>query len=166
MFALSGAPGTPWILSPPQSLTFSSGTNVLSTNTATFTVRIESPTPVTYQWQFEGVDLPGATNASLVLSNVSLAQAGAYRVRVANTAGAVTSDPAQLLLLVQPSIYGQPQAQPVVTGGTVSLSVWATPDHPTLPMLYFWKKNLGLFATTTSPTLVLTRACPESRWVL
>lgn len=35
--------------------------------------------PMTYQWQHEGTNLPGATRWSLTLSDVTVAQAGGYR---------------------------------------------------------------------------------------
>ena len=51
---------------------------------------------MSYQWQKDGSNLNGQTNASLTLANVQLAHAGAYWVRVTNAAGAVTSDEALL----------------------------------------------------------------------
>jgi hypothetical protein len=46
---------------------------------------------IKYQWQQNAIDLPGATNKSLSFTNVQLAQAGDYRVMVANAFGSVTS---------------------------------------------------------------------------
>lgn len=57
---------------------------------------------LTYQWQFNGANLPGATNATLVLPSVQPAQAGAYAAVVANAAGAVTSAVAVLTVKVPP----------------------------------------------------------------
>jgi hypothetical protein len=51
-----------------------------------------------WQWQKDGSDLAGRTNASLVLSNVTPADAGTYTVVVMNDCGAVTSAPALLRL--------------------------------------------------------------------
>jgi hypothetical protein len=52
-----------------------------------FTVQaIGSPAPL-YQWQFNGTNLVGQTNAQLVLSAVQLAQSGAYSVIASNSAG-------------------------------------------------------------------------------
>ena len=48
-------------------------------------------TLVTYQWQFNQVNVPGATNSSLSLANLQLTNGGDYRVIVANHCGAVTS---------------------------------------------------------------------------
>jgi poly(3-hydroxybutyrate) depolymerase len=52
--------------------------------------------PLSYQWQFEGVDLAGATNRSLGLRNVQFTNAGLYTLRISNSAGAITSGPVHL----------------------------------------------------------------------
>jgi endonuclease/exonuclease/phosphatase family metal-dependent hydrolase len=49
-----------------------------------------SPLP-NYQWQFNGTDLPGATSATLLLTNLSANQAGNYSVVVTNLASATNS---------------------------------------------------------------------------
>lgn len=49
---------------------------------AAFTLRPFSPGQVRYQWQFAGQDLPGQTNATLILADVQTAQAGEYSVIV------------------------------------------------------------------------------------
>lgn len=51
----------------------------------------------TYQWLFNGTALPGATAATLTLTNTGHAQAGFYSVVVSNQAGSVTSAVVQLL---------------------------------------------------------------------
>jgi hypothetical protein len=49
-----------------------------------------------YQWQFNGTNLPLATNSALALPSVSLNQEGSYQVVVTGTYGSVTSSPAML----------------------------------------------------------------------
>src|SRR6185436_7105091 len=64
---------------------------VLAGSDAIFTVvAIGVPAP-TYQWQFNGANLPGATNASLTVANVATNNAGNYRVVVSNPFGSATS---------------------------------------------------------------------------
>lgn len=56
-----------------------------------------NPRPV-YQWRFLGRDLPGETNATLALTNVSDGSVGRYSVLVSNTAGSTLSAIANLAL--------------------------------------------------------------------
>ncbi|HWQ91629.1 MAG TPA: LamG-like jellyroll fold domain-containing protein, partial [Clostridia bacterium] len=58
---------------------------------AVFTVAASGPGTLVYQWKLNGTNLPGATNATLVLSGVTPAQAGTYSVLVSNGSGAVAS---------------------------------------------------------------------------
>lgn len=47
--------------------------------------------PLVYQWSYNAVDIPGATNAVLKLPNVQPRQSGSYRVRVSNSFGSISS---------------------------------------------------------------------------
>lgn len=78
------------ITTPPQSQTVNSGATV------SFTVSASGTAALAYQWRTNGVDLAGATNQSLTLTNVTTANAGSYTVRVSNAGGSVVSDPAML----------------------------------------------------------------------
>jgi hypothetical protein len=66
---------------------------------ATFGVSTSGSMPQTLQWQFNGGNIPGATNSSLVLTNVVLAQAGNYSVVASNVAGTATSSNALLSVI-------------------------------------------------------------------
>ncbi len=56
-----------------------------------------SPSP-NFQWQFNGTNLDGGTNSTLILNNLTANQAGNYSVIVTNSAGSITSTPAALLV--------------------------------------------------------------------
>jgi hypothetical protein len=59
----------------------------------------------TYQWRFNGANVPGATTTSLALPNVQPVSAGTYTVVASNnTFGAITSAPAVLTLYPRPSV--------------------------------------------------------------
>jgi GH25 family lysozyme M1 (1,4-beta-N-acetylmuramidase) len=47
--------------------------------------------PLAYQWRFNGVNLAGATNSAVTLTNLQPANAGNYALVVTNTSGAATS---------------------------------------------------------------------------
>ena len=77
----------------PASVTVSPETNtVIGGLAATFTAAVVGPAPTGYQWQFNGANLTGATNATYSIPNVATNNAGVYTV-VANS---VTSAPAVL----------------------------------------------------------------------
>ncbi|HUD46070.1 MAG TPA: peptidylprolyl isomerase [Candidatus Baltobacteraceae bacterium] len=98
LVAVRASAVTPTILSEPQSIT------VNNASAAAFTVVASNA--VAYQWQFQATNnLPGATNATLSLDDVSSNQAGSYTV-VATSADniSVTSTPPALLRTVPGTI--------------------------------------------------------------
>src|SRR5262249_6868725 len=86
-------PGPPFILAEPLSQTVIEGASV------NFSVAVSGSEPFTYQWQFNGVDKPDATNSTLVLTGVTTNQAGTYTVNVTNALGFTNSQPATLTVL-------------------------------------------------------------------
>lgn len=81
----------------PASQTVAAGTNVtFSANSASL------PTP-TYQWQKNGINIPGATGSAYTIFSVSTSDAGNYTVVATNSTGAVTSNAALLSVIVAPS---------------------------------------------------------------
>ena len=86
----------PTIITPPASLA------VLAGSTAAFSVTAAGTPPLSYQWRFNGTNIAGATGASFALSNVQLAQAGSYSVRVTNAFGSIISSNALLTVTLPP----------------------------------------------------------------
>lgn len=82
----------PAITTQPQSQTAAPGSNVTFTVVAT-----GSPAP-TYQWRKDAVNISGATNASLALTNVQAVDGAGYSVVVSNVAGNTTSNTATLTI--------------------------------------------------------------------
>jgi hypothetical protein len=80
----------PMILSHPQSASANTGDDV------TFLVSASGTPPLSYAWQFNGSNIPAATQTNLVLTNVQPANAGHYRVVVTNAGGSTTSQAARL----------------------------------------------------------------------
>jgi hypothetical protein len=59
--------------------------------TYTITAQYGGTRPFTYQWRLGGTNIPGATTASLTLSNLTFGQAGSYSVAVSNSLGGAVS---------------------------------------------------------------------------
>src|ERR1035441_4272208 len=83
--------------------------------TAAFTVTAAGTPPLSYQWQFSGTNIAGATGTALTLNNVQSAQAGSYAVRVTNTFGSIMSSNAVLTVN---------QAPPCATAPSGLVSWW------------------------------------------
>ncbi|HEX9782956.1 MAG TPA: MBG domain-containing protein, partial [Opitutaceae bacterium] len=64
--------------------------------TAVFAVAPYGVAPFSYRWSKDGVAIPGANAAQLVLDDVSIDDAGGYSVMVSNAYGSVVSPPATL----------------------------------------------------------------------
>ena len=113
----------PVISTQPQNQTVTAGATV------NFWVEASGTAPLSYQWEFNGANIAGATGPTLTLNNVQAANAGSYRVIVSNFAGSVTSATATLTVNPPPqppSISQQPQSQTVTAGSSVSFTVVAS----------------------------------------
>jgi uncharacterized repeat protein (TIGR01451 family) len=76
---------------PPTILGQPTGIHALVGSNATFSGTAVGTAPLSYQWFFNAVPLPGKTNSSLVVTNVRSASTGAYHFVVSNPFGAETS---------------------------------------------------------------------------
>jgi hypothetical protein len=118
------------VVQPPTNQMVLPGTNV------TITVEATGSEPLSYRWWRFGTNwLAGETNTSLVLSNVTLTQAGDYTVEVTNLVGAVTSSVSRVTVLAPPVIRVEPADQVVSAGSNATLEVVA---EGTLPLRYQW----------------------------
>ena len=91
-----GGPGAcAWPIAPRITTQPRSQVNCVG-RSVTFSASAIGEPPLTYQWQFNGGDLAGATNASYTISNLQSNHAGLYSVRVSNMFGIATSEPASL----------------------------------------------------------------------
>ncbi|HWY75717.1 MAG TPA: immunoglobulin domain-containing protein [Verrucomicrobiae bacterium] len=71
---------------------------------AIFTVVAAGTPPLFYSWSFNATNIAGATNSTLIVSNVSAASAGNYQVTISNIFPPVTSSvPASLTVLTPPA---------------------------------------------------------------
>jgi hypothetical protein len=146
--------GPPTIGTQPQS------TAVVLGGQAAFEVAATGAQPLSYRWQFAGVDLveggrvTGVGTSRLSLASIIDTDAGSYRVIVANSSGATTSAVASLLVLLpstnRPPVPGVVADVRVDAGKTVAVTLTAAdPDSPT-QQLAFSLVNAPLGATLTT----------------
>lgn len=87
-FVVTVTTSVPSITQQPASQTIATGNTVVFSAAATGAV--------SYQWQHNGADVYGATDARLILTGTSSASAGSYTLIARNPLGSVTSAPATL----------------------------------------------------------------------
>jgi len=151
--ATTSAVATLTVLVPPSITTQpQSATNIAGT-AAAFSVAANGSVPLSYQWKFNGTDIPGATGATLTLNDVQANDAGNYAVVVTNNVGSVTSIVAALTVLVPPSITTPPLSQTNIAGTNVTFSVTAT---GTAPLICQWRFNGATIAGATGTSLTLS----------
>jgi DNA/RNA endonuclease G (NUC1) len=141
------APGSPAITTVPVAQ------NSAVNGAATFSVVASGAAPLAYQWQKDDGPIVGATNSSLVISNVQASDAGAYDVVVSNSVGSVVSAAANLVVTgIAPTIAASPASQSVAAGSTVTLagSVGGSPA-----LTYKWYKDTVQISGQTGGALVL-----------
>jgi len=126
---------------------------VATNGTAVLSVDVCSAYPVSYQWRFNGQDLPGENNPLLVIANAQLSQSGYYSVVVSNRAGAFETAPAWVSVQLPPVITEQPASQEVLGFTDVALRVGV---GPTPPYWVQWKFNGLDYYLSTNTVLVLT----------
>lgn len=125
------------VVTNPPSITTQplSQTNALG-GTVTFSVVASGTTPLTYQWRLYNTNLPGATAASLSLTNIQPINAGDYTVFITNAFGSITSAVAKLTVNAAPYINNQPQSLSVNAGANAAFAVTAAGGPP---LDYQWR---------------------------
>lgn len=112
-----------------------------------------------YQWQRNGVDLPGRTASVLSLTNVTEADAGLYRVIITDRGYTETSQPAELRVLastpLEPAVLNLGVFQIGVEGMTI----------PTWPAGYVLQRTLTLIppqweTIATQPPVTIPFSAP------
>jgi Immunoglobulin I-set domain len=111
----------PAILTPPQDCSALVGGSIV------LNVSASGSEPMHYQWAFNGTAIAGASDSTLILTNLTSADAGAYSVRVENPAGTVTSTAGNLYLLTAQPILAGSATNPALSGNGFAFQVSIAP---------------------------------------
>ncbi len=146
------------IILPPAISTQPANRSAEVNTSATFRVVATGTGPLTYQWQKNGVNIPGATGSTYTFPTTNVNDNGAlFKVIVRNRAGSVTSNTAELSITTYLRVIQSPQDQSVIVGRTATFTYRV---EGSAPMTYQWSKN-GVNipgATKSSYTTPPTRA--------
>ncbi len=110
------------------------------TTNATFSVGVTSLSPpISYQWRFNGTNVPGATTSSFTVTNVTTNSLGMVSCAVTDGVGTIFSSNAFLYPLIKPGLApgGQPLPQTVAPGSLVGISCVVTGFPP--PFTFEWR---------------------------
>jgi hypothetical protein len=135
------------ISAQPQNQTVSDGAD------SSFSVSATGSGTLTYQWQFEGVAIGGATNATLILPAVHTNQAGRYSVRISDANGPRLSACATLTVSPLPAILRDPASQTVANGQSLTLNAVAA-GCPQLQ--YQWQRDHTDLPNATNSSLTVS----------
>ncbi|MBI5474684.1 MAG: immunoglobulin domain-containing protein, partial [Ignavibacteriae bacterium] len=126
--------GAPLIVSHPVEQT------ILDGDSATFTLSAIGSIPLTYQWQKNGINVPGAIISSYTTPSMSVSDSGSsFRCIVTNSCGTTISNSVVLhVRRFPPSITQQPSNKTVQVG---QLAVFAVSATGSQPLSYQWKRN-------------------------
>lgn len=145
-------------LSPPVIVTQPGDKSVFAQSNTNLSVEVTGTIPMAYQWFFNGAPLAGATDYSLVLTNLSNAASGVYSVLVTNALGAITSSNANLVVNSPiPTILQQPQDLTLEQGAsaTFTANVLGAPS-----LVYQWYFGGSKIPGATSSVLNLASVQP------
>jgi len=149
---IAGRPVAPAIISGPASVTTNAEAPVA------FEVTVVGSAPLAYQWQFDGLDVAGATGASLTISDAQATNAGSYTVVVTNLVGRVTSPVATLTVVLPPrfrSVTLLPDGSPLLSLQAVSNLTYRIDAGTDL-------MNWTVLTTLPNPTGTLQFADPDA----
>ena len=152
--SLGKHPVAPGIINQPSNQTAGVGNNV------TFGVVASGTSPLSYQWQLNGVPIAGATGSTYIRHNLQAADnGGSYRVIVQNAAGSVTSAAAVLTIGGPPVITQSPIKQIVNAGNpTTTFNVSASGSN----LSYQWMLNGIPVSGQTGQALTLNNVQPAN----
>jgi len=134
------------------------GTAVVISNATSFRAQAVGALPLDYQWRFNGVAIPNATNVDLVFASAQPPEQGSYDLVVTNSFGAVTSQVAVLIVNEPPSITNQPQSVTTGFGVDVTFNVGV---HGTPPLTYQWSFNGVNIAAAVNSSLTLSNVLAD-----
>ncbi|HXJ55538.1 MAG TPA: hypothetical protein VNU68_02630, partial [Verrucomicrobiae bacterium] len=108
--------------------------------------------PLSYQWRHNGVDITGATNALLSLSQLQTTDAGTYSVLVSDGLASASTNVANLFVRTDVVVVTQPESWALPEGFPATFRVTTGGAGP---FRYQWRHGGSDIANATNATLFL-----------
>jgi hypothetical protein len=105
---------------------------------------------LSYQWRFNGVNIPGAIGASVTITNVQIENEGFYSCAISDSVDTVETVGARLTPWISPTVVQAPVGQAIADGSDFSMSVQVN-GHPP-PFGYSWRRSSIVIASNNSPS--------------
>ncbi|MEI7729777.1 MAG: hypothetical protein WCO56_09390 [Verrucomicrobiota bacterium] len=139
---------TPKLQAAPTITSLTPSQTVLAGGNVTSKVTASGSNPITYQWLLNGLNLPAATNPSLIISNALAPNAGNYQVIVANASGSVTSAVVTLGVEYSPN-YGWFKTYGTAGAEAVNAMVYDAAGNLYVAGHYYNTLTLGSYVLTS-----------------
>ena len=125
----------------PRILTDPISQDLFISDTLNLSVSASGEEPLSYQWQRDGVDIPGATEPTFTIDSLVAEDAGSYVAVVTNNFGSTPSAAAVITLeVLRPTVITQPIAQTLAIGDTLTLSITVEGSEP---ITFQWLQDLA-----------------------
>jgi hypothetical protein len=137
-------------------LTASPSNNVFAGATVTLSATVYGLGPFQYQWQSNGVNLAGATSATVVFTNVQVGNSASYDVVVGDSSG--TNQSSTLVLKVNPAsapIFSQEPAPASITSYVNGLATFTSVVNGSPPIALQWELDGTNVPGQTAASLTL-----------
>jgi hypothetical protein len=144
------AANDPWIIEHPVSRTVNPGQSAYFNTVAVGT---------SYQWQFNGNNIGGATASSYTIPSAGATNAGNYACAITGTNGTITTSNAVLSVNGPPVITAQPSSLTVTQTQSAIFSVTAAGPGP---LGYQWQFNSNNMAGANGTNYTIASAFPTN----
>ncbi len=137
------------VLGPPEIVTHPKDTIAIERQPASFSVEYIG-SEVNIQWQKNGVNIPGATNATYTINETPVSDNDAlFKCIITNDAGEVISNEAKLTVKIAPPVITKhPENKTITERGPVSFSV----EYIGSNVSFQWQKNQNDISGATNAT--------------
>ena len=116
---------------------YNASSSLTEGSTAAFSVFTTGQPPLTFQWDFDGAAIAGATTSTLTIPNVQSSNSGSYQVFITNSYGHTSSPILPMTVTLAPVVNGTTTSGPAALGGTAAFTAFVEGAAPLVFQWYF-----------------------------